>query len=84
MKEQLTPRRFVIDHTDPVLPKCYTVKEIAGSLNLSQETVRNLLQDRPGVLKITKGKRLRGKREYVTLRVPAPVLTDFLRDLRAA
>ena len=62
------------------LLQCFTVQEIATSLKLSEETVRNLFQDRPGVIKITKGKRLRGKREYVTLRVPEPVLNAFLRE----
>jgi len=65
---------------DPILPKCYTVKEIAESLSLSPETIRTMLQDRPGVLRIAKPKR-RGKQQYVTLRVPAPVLADFLREL---
>ena len=66
------------------LPQCYTVQEIATSLKLSEETVRNLFQDRPGVIRITKGKRLRGKREYVTLRIPEPVLAAFLRESSAA
>lgn len=63
-----------------ILPKCYTVQEIAESLKINPETVRNLFRDRPGVVKITKGKRLRGKREYTTLRVPEAVLNDFLTE----
>jgi hypothetical protein len=50
----------------------------ASSLKLSDETVRNIFQDKSGVIKITKGKRLRGKREYVTLRVSETVLADDL------
>jgi hypothetical protein len=68
----------------PALPRHYTVAEIAESLQLSPDTIRTMFQDRPGVLRITKGRRLRGKREYVTLRVPADVLADFLQELRAA
>jgi hypothetical protein len=66
-----------------VVPPCLTVQEIAANLKLSEETVRNLFQDRPGVLKITKGKRLRGKREYVTLRIPVSVWENFLREAAA-
>ena len=69
--------------TCTVLPHCFTVQEIASRLKLSEETVRNQLQDFPGVLKITKGKRLRGKREYVTLRVPEPVMAEYLRRCAA-
>jgi hypothetical protein len=65
------------------LPQCYTVQEIAISLKLSEETVRNLFQDRPGVIKISKGKRLRGKREYTTLRIPDTVVNSFLRETTA-
>lgn len=65
------------------LPRCYTVQEIADALKLSEETVRNLFQDRPGVVKISKGKRLRGKREYVTLRIPQAAFDAFLRETTA-
>ncbi len=61
-----------------ILPTVFTVQEIAGSLKLSEETVRNLFQDRPGTIKITKGRRLRGKRTYTTLRIPQDVLAKFL------
>lgn len=62
------------------LPCCHTVQEIAKALKLSEGTVRQLFQDRPGVIKITKGKRLRGKREYTTLRIPESVFDEFLLD----
>jgi hypothetical protein len=59
------------------IPHCHTVQEIATALKLSEETVRRIFQDMPGVIKITKGKRLRGKREYVTLRIPSTVLQSW-------
>ena len=73
-----------VGHTGAIeLPHCHTVQEIATALKVSEETVRNIFQDMPGVIKITKGKRLRGKREYVTLRVPDAVIARYLRDASA-
>jgi len=66
--------------TGATLPRCYTVQEIAEALRFSEETIRAMFQDRPGVVRITKGKRLRGKREYVTLRIPESVFNDFLLE----
>jgi hypothetical protein len=66
------------------LPTCHTVQEVAKALKLSEETVRNLFQDRPGVIKIAKArKRLRGKRDYVTLRIPDTVFNAFLSEAQA-
>ena len=57
----------------------YSVQQVAATLAVSEETVRNIFQDKPGVVRITKGKRSRGKREYVTLRIPATLLDAYLR-----
>jgi hypothetical protein len=74
-------RLLSVRKPEPIeLPHCHTVQEIAKAMKLSEETIRNIFQDRPGVIKITKGKRLRGKREYVTLRVPNTVLAAWLRE----
>ena len=63
-----------------ILPRCYTVREIAESLKVSEETVRRMFRDIPGVVKLTKGRRLRSKREFVTLRIPETVLSTFLLE----
>lgn len=64
------------------LPKFFTPQDVAESLKLSEETVRTIFQDMPGVVKISKP-RLKGKREYKTLRIPEAVFERFLHD-RAA
>jgi hypothetical protein len=61
------------------IPHFHTVKEVAEAFKLSEQTIRNIFQDMPGVTKITKGKKLRGKREYTTLRIPDTVIADYLR-----
>jgi len=62
------------------LPHTHTVQEIATAMKLSEETIRNIFKDRPGVIKIVKGKRLRGKRQYTTLRIPNTVLAAWLSE----
>jgi hypothetical protein len=75
----------------PPLEKHYTVTEIAQQLNVSDDTVRNLFFDEPGVLKIGEASRLMGgrakklKRHYFMLRIPESVLlrvTDRLMHKR--
>jgi transcriptional antiterminator len=56
------------------LERHYTVKEIAEIWNLSDDTVRRIFQDLPGVLKVGSGSMLRKKRGYVTLRIPESVV----------
>jgi hypothetical protein len=70
------------DAEQVTLPTFFTPQQIAASLQLSEETVRTIFQDMPGVVKISKP-RLRGTREYKTLRIPPAVFERFLRD-RAA
>jgi hypothetical protein len=60
----------------------YSVQEVAVVLGISEQSVRNHFQDRPGVVKITKGKRSRGKREYVGLRIPRAVFDAYVRGDR--
>jgi len=50
--------------------KHYTVAEIASLWGLSEESVRRMFQDEEGVLRLSRP-RLRGKRAYTTLRIPA-------------
>jgi hypothetical protein len=50
----------------------FTPKELAELWALDQTTVRRLFRDEPGVLLIPHLRR-RGKRDYVSLRIPASV-----------
>ncbi len=54
----------------------FSVKELAGIWGLDESTVRRLFQDVPGVLKIGKTGR-RGKRGYMSLRIPESVARRF-------
>lgn len=55
------------------LEKHYTASEVAKLWNISEDTVRNLFRDYPGVLKITRLAR-RGKRGYLSIRIPESIL----------
>jgi hypothetical protein len=55
------------------LERHYTPKEVAELWQLSEDTVRKLFRDTPGVLKIAQPAR-RFKRVYVSLRIPESVL----------
>ena len=50
----------------------YTVKQLAERWGLDQSTVRRIFRDEPDVLRIPHLRR-RGKRDYVSLRIPASV-----------
>jgi hypothetical protein len=51
----------------------FTPKEIAELWQLDESTVRRLFMDEPGVLVYGKERRRDGRRDYVTLRIPASV-----------
>ena len=51
----------------------FTPKDIAAQWKLSEDTIRRLFQDEQGVLKIG-NPNPRGKRGYVTLRIPRSVM----------
>ena len=51
----------------------YSVPELAKLWSLSQDTVRALFKDRPGVFKL-QSPETRFKRGYTVLRVPASVM----------
>lgn len=78
---QLRLRIFKVRKPEPFeIPHLHTVAEVAKALKVSEQTVRNIFQDMPGVIRITKGKRLlRSKRAYVTLRIPNDVLAAYFR-----
>lgn len=59
------------------LEKHYTAQEIADLWGLSQDTIRRIFQDEPGVLKLgeVSGRMARKmKRTYVSLRIPESVV----------
>jgi hypothetical protein len=58
----------------------YSVKEIADLLNLSQDSVRKLFQNEPGVV-VLGDQRSKYKRRYTTLRIPESVLGRLLRRM---
>lgn len=51
----------------------FSPQDLAGLWKLDDSTIRRMFMDEPGVLKIGKQARRNGKREYVTLRIPASV-----------
>lgn len=59
----------------------FTVGEIAVILRLSDDAVRDLFRDESGVLAIGK-ERSRGKRGYLTLRIPQDVFDRVCRRLQ--
>ena len=58
---------------DSVIEEHYTPQEVSVLLKLSPDTIRRIFQDEPGVFRIGESFR-RGKRGYVTLRIPRSVL----------
>lgn len=58
--------------------KHYSVKELAQKWKLSPAAIRRLFRNEPGTLRF--GKQKRGhRRDYVTLRIPAPVAERVYR-----
>jgi hypothetical protein len=55
------------------LEKHYTAKEVAKLWNLSEDTIRELFRETPGVLKIGQPAR-RFKRTYVSVRIPESIV----------
>lgn len=56
----------------------HTPQEIAKLWRVDVNTVRRLFIDQPGVLKLATAKR--GKRSYVTLRIPPAVVERVFRE----
>ena len=65
------------------IEKHYSVSELASSWQLSENTIRRMFEDEPGVLRwgTMEG---RFKRRYITLRIPETVVFRVHRQLRAA
>jgi len=58
----------------------YSPAEIAQLWGLSQDSVRRLFKNEPGVLAVSP-RQCRGKRAYVTIRIPASVVERVYRKL---
>ena len=57
------------------IEKHFTVKEVAESWGIGENTVRRLFEDMPGVLRISQPTVMKRKRApRVTLRIPASLL----------
>ena len=57
----------------------FTPAELARLWKRDESTIRRMFQDEPGVLKLGQTGR-RGKRDYMTLRIPASVAERFYRE----
>ena len=64
------------------LEKHYAVGEVADMWNLSDETIRRLFRDEPGVIKIGDEERRR-KRAYFVLRIPESVVLRVHEKLKS-
>jgi len=64
-----------------VVERHYTVKELAAIWRLSSSSIIRLFRDEPGVLKIGRERPLRGRRSYITLRIPESVVQRVHRRL---
>ena len=65
-------REWSESEATPAFERHYKTKELAKIWGLDQSTVRRLFRDEPGVFQICHSRR-RGKRDYVSLRIPASV-----------
>lgn len=63
----------------PALERHFTPQEIADLWRVDENTVRRIFLDEPGVLRLGNLSK-RGKRSYVTLRIPATVLERVYRQ----
>ena len=58
---------------DSALEPHYSVQVLAELWRLDESTIRRIFEDVPGVLRIGTERRRGGKRDYVTLRIPASI-----------
>lgn len=63
------------------LEKHYTVAEISNLWQLSEDTIRKIFRDQPGVLKLASPER-RFRRGYCVLRIPESILQKVHESLR--
>jgi hypothetical protein len=80
------PQQIAYFAPDPALlaeEKHHTPADVAKLWALSVETVRRLLENEPGVLKMTNAAGYTGRRRYKTLRIPASVVARVHRRISA-
>jgi hypothetical protein len=65
----------------PYVQRHFDIAEIAQRWNLSPDTIRRLFENEPGVLILGETRSRRGKRRYLTLRIPESVLARVHRRL---
>lgn len=63
------------------IEKHYSVQELADIWNLSEDTIRRLFREEPGVIKINAAQDER-KRRYVVLRLPESIVMRVHERLR--
>lgn len=73
-RDELKPREDGQVSNGVSAERHYTVGEIASRWNLSEDAVRRLFCNEPGVLALGNSSAGRRKRRYVTLRIPQSVL----------
>jgi hypothetical protein len=66
--------------SSPALERHFTVAEVAQMWNLSEDAVRKRFRNEPGVLMLGDANP-RGKRRYLTLRIPSSVLERVHRQM---
>lgn len=69
----------------PALEPHFSVQVLAEVWRLDESTIRRIFEEAPGVLRLANERRRSGKREYVTLRIPASVAQrEYLKRIVAA
>jgi len=66
---------------DVAMERHYTVQELGALWRVSRDTIIRIFREEPGVLKIGPGQARRGRRRYVTLRIPESVVLRVHRRL---
>jgi hypothetical protein len=75
----LVPDHPVTGSVSDPFAKLYTPAELANLWQLSENSIRRLFQDEPGVFKMGDSNP-RGRRGYTTLRIPAVVVERVFRE----
>lgn len=69
---------------EPIIPvderKLYSINEVAERWGVDESWVRRIFQDTDGVLQLSRGLSRRGKRQYITLRIPGSFLAAYERE----
>jgi hypothetical protein len=81
MRATATPPATITREADALtFERHYTVEQIAKIWSFSEDTVRRMFKNEPGVLKY--GDQKRGKRPYKTLSIPEAVVERVHKRLR--